>query len=146
MSQSFLEIDKRGSQLGLDLINSDGDSFFLYEMPLLSLWENTGSYVLVKRRNRDDKQAIAYHAGQVLGALVKSVDMVRLELHFGPVGQDIDYDSDRKVLERVVSRQVYVLPLEDLKAVVAAFRVNRRNRIQFDEMKTVGRPLALFEM
>ena len=145
MSQSSLKIDKRGLQLGLDLINSDGDNYFLYDLPLLSLWENPDSYVLVKHRNREDKQAIAYHAGQVLGALVKNVDMVRLELYLGPAGQDMDYDADRKALEKVVSRQVYVLPLADLKAIVTAFKVNRSNRVHFDEMTTVGRTLVLFE-
>jgi len=145
MNRSYLKIDKRGHQLGLDLVNPEGDTFFLYGMPLLALWENQDSYVLVKSRNRDAKEAIAYHAGQVLGALERSGDQVRLEMYFGPVGQDMEYEATSKTLKKVVTRHVYILPGAELEAVVAAFKVHRLNRPHFDEMATVGRTLALFD-
>lgn len=145
MSRSYLKIDRRGSQLGLDLVNPEGDNFFLYGMPLLALWENQDSYVLVKSRNRDAKEAIVYHPGQVLGALECTGDLARLEMYFGPVGQDMEYEATSKTLKKVVARQVYVLPVTELEAVVAAFKVHRCNRPHFDEMTTVGRTLALFE-
>jgi hypothetical protein len=145
MNRSYLRIDKRGSQLGLDLVNPEGDTFFLYGMPLMSLWENRNSYVLVKHRNRDESQAIAYHAGQVLGALELDGNRARLELYFGPGGQDLEYEATSKTIKKVVARQVYVLPVAELEAVVAAFKVHRHNRPHFDEMTTVGRTLALFE-
>lgn len=145
MSRSYLKIDKRGSQLGLDLVNPEGDTFFLYGMPLLALWENQNSYVLIKSRNRDAKEAIAYHAGQVLGALELDGNHARLEMYFGPVGQDMEYEATSKTLKKVVARQVYTLPVTELEAVVAAFIVHRRNRPHFDEMTTVGRTLALFD-
>ncbi len=145
MSRSYIKIDKRGKQLGLDLVNTDGDDYFLYSIPLLSLWENQDRYVLIKRRNRDVSQAIAYHAGQVLGALELDGDQVRIEVYFGPAGEDMEYETDSKKLKKVVFRQAHILPTDELEAVVAAFAVNRRNQPHYDELTTVGRTLALCE-
>lgn len=145
MERACFQIDKQGTQLGLHLINPEGDRFFLYDQQLLSMWENPDRYVLVKRRNRDERQAIGYHAGQILGAIDKQAGSVNILLFFGPVDRDLDYDVGSKALKMVVSRQVYCLQEEDLKAVVKGFEVSRRHRDKFDEMKISGRALALYE-
>lgn len=145
MNRSYMKIDTRGAQLGLDLVNPECDTFFLYAQPLLSMWQNRDSYILVKNRNRDGKQAIGYHPGQVLGAFEQCDDEISITLYFGPTDQDIEHDADSKRLKRVVARQVYSLPIDELEACVKAFDVVRRNRVPFDEMVTVGRSLALFE-
>lgn len=139
-----MKIETRGDQLGLHLVNPDGDGFFLYDKPLLSMWENRDRYILVKRRNREEKQAIGYHPGQVLGALDLQGEEVKVLLFFGPAGQDMAYDAGSRTLQKVVCQQVYCLPAQELEVCVNAFDVVRRNRTQFDEMLHVGRSMTLF--
>jgi len=145
MERSYLNLDRRDGQLGIQLVNSDGDTYFLYDKPLLSMWENSDRYVLVKHRNRDARGAIAYHAGQVLGALEPSGEDVQIHLYLGPVGHDLGYDVSNKKLKNVISQQVYTIPADELEAIVKAFVVVRRNGPYFNEMMAMGRTLALYE-
>lgn len=144
MNRGAFDIDKRGGQLGLSLVNPKGESFFLYDQPLLSMWENRDRYTRVKLRNRDEKQAIGYHAGEILGALDLRENLVRIHLFFGPTGQDIEQDESTKKLKNVVNRQLYELPEKELEACVKAFDAVRSNHARFQELMHHGTVLALF--
>lgn len=140
-----IQIDRKGSPLGVSLINDDGENFFLHEQSLLALWSNPSRFVQIKRRNRDPQEAIGYHAGQVLGTIDRVGDEVELRLFFGPVDHDLKYDSDTKSLIGAVGQENYRLPHGDLEAVARAFAVFSRHRSHFHELKVFGKSQALYD-
>lgn len=139
------QIDRKGSHLGVSLINGDGASFFLYDQSLLALWSNPSQFVQVKRRNRDPQEANGYHAGQIFGTIDRAGDEVDLRFFFGPNDHDLRYDPDSKSLIGFVRQESYRLPHGDLEAIARAFAVCSRHRSHFHELKVFGKSHVLYD-
>ncbi len=144
MDRSYTKIDARGTQYGLMLVNPAGETFFLYDVPLMAMWKQQGHYIVVKYRNSSDKQAIGYHAGEVLGTLDHHGSEVKISLFFGPVSQDMDCDPSNGQLKHVLFARSYCLSAEDLEICLKAFDLMRRTHHQFNELMHVGRGLTRF--
>jgi len=138
---SYLKIVERKEQLGLRLVNGDGE-FFLFGKALIAMWRNLGRYVLVKQHNADTKSAIAYHPGQVVGLIKGNDGEVVVSIYKGGIGKTIDLDA-QKNLTNVVQRESYNLSTPDIEKVVEAFEVNQRHSLGFEELVLVGVPMVL---
>jgi len=133
---AYLKIVERKGQLGVCLVNGESE-FFLFGRMLLSMWKNRGQYVLVKQHNASTKSAIGYHPGQVVGLIEESEEEVIVQICKGGVGRKVELDVNH-VLVNIVEREKYVFSAPDLKAVVAAFEVNQRHRLEFEELSLLG--------
>jgi hypothetical protein len=126
------------------LVNPAGETFFLYDVPLLAMWKQQDHYIVVKHRNSSDKKAIGYHAGEILGTLDHRGSEVKISLFFGPVSQDMECDSSNGQLKNVLFTRFYYLSAEDLEICLKTFDLMRRTRSQFNELMHVGRGLTRF--
>lgn len=138
---AFLKIVERKGQMGVRLVNNDGE-FFLFGKNLIALWRNRGRHVLVKQHNADTKSAIAYHPGQIVGLIDGDEEEVVVRIYKGGVGRVIGLDNENS-LTNVVQRESYPLATPDIEKVVAAFEVNQRHSLGFEELALVGSPMVL---
>ncbi len=138
---AFLKIVERKGQLGLRLVNDEGE-FFLFGKSLVAMWKNRGQHVLVKRHNADAKSAIGYHPGQVVGLINGDNRELVVRIYKGGVGKTIALDAEQ-ALTNVVQRESYILRATDVEKVVAAFEVNQRHSLGFEELVLVGAPMVL---
>lgn len=136
-----LKIRERKGQLGLHLINHEGE-FFLFGKALVAMWRNRGRHVLVKHHNADTKSAIAYHPGQVVGLIEEGTVEVTVRIYKGGVGKTIGLDAE-SIPTDVVQRMNFVLATPDIGSIIAAFEAHYKHSAEFEELVLTGAPRVL---
>lgn len=132
----------KGQQLGLMIVNHEGESLFIYDKPLLAMWKNRNELIEVKTRDRDPEKAIKYHPGDIWG-VIKEGDRTRDEgqfqgglkivLYLGEADRSMKIDSQTGLPCHYVDKQEYNFPQKALESLLAAIDYMDRTSANFKE-------------
>lgn len=132
----------KGKQLGLMLVNQEGESLFIYDNQILSMWENLEELIEVKTRDRNPEKAINYHPGDIWGVIKDGgrardddgnvQDSLKIVLYFGEAERSMKFDAQKCLPIHYVDIQTYLVPKSALEILIKAIKVMTQTKDSFD--------------
>ena len=145
-NRAYGRIIWRNDILGFQMVNSEGQQFFIYADPLISVYNNPDRYVRIKRKDSQPNKHAGYHSGEIYGRIKsfkrttkkttnkpKSLEIwyTRLTLYFGPAEKNLKLDEDNTELLDVIDEQKYVFPKQELEIYVKSMETMRTQNENF---------------
>jgi hypothetical protein len=111
-ARSYAQIRWHQDRFGLLMINTRRERFFLHADKLQELYDHDNCYHVLKLRDRRPSSAIGYYAGQVVGALVKTEESIRIKLYISNPHRDVTFKlvNGLEVPDAYDFAQVFVFP------------------------------------
>ena len=116
--RSYAQIRWQNDRLGLLVVNTSNERFFIHAEKLQELFNRQEEYTVVKQRDRKPSRAIGYYAGQVYGTLDQEGEEYQVTLYIGNPYEDIGFDMKACLPKGYLLVQKYTFP----KAELARFK------------------------
>lgn len=126
------------------IVNGNREKLFLFDEPLVTMWQCQDEFIVIKTRDRHPKRAINYHAGDIWGCIQRVgserdaedniVEIYEIALFFGETERSMQYDPETKLPNNCVSKQVYLFQKKTLQAMVTAIELMTDKRGRFESM------------
>jgi hypothetical protein len=124
----------RHKDLGLQMVNRDRESYFMYVEPFICMMERPDEYFIVKYRDSEPEKAIAHHGGAIWGDVEVVGETMTITLYFGALYKDIVYDFGSGDLLNVIGTQRYRFLSARLKSLVTEIQCVHDEQQAFEKL------------
>lgn len=138
-NRSSWNIDRTGRPLGVELVNTTGDYFFIHAEKLIALQQNPGKFVRVKNKDNQPLNAIYHHPGEIFGKLQQiDEEYGQISLLFGYAARPIKRDQATNLLIGVHFEQHHLLPMSEISSLSHVLSCMYVHRERFNELKLLS--------
>lgn len=151
IQRSYARIMWRNNEiLGLQMINTEGHQFFIYAAPLLTLVDNQGEYVRIKRRDNTPSKYSDHHPGEIYGIIkeIRDPDYVseesepvpkkhlyyQLTLYFGTAERKIRLVSFGNKLMEVVGTHRFIFPRLEFNKFIGTLKAMTSQSLIYQQL------------
>jgi hypothetical protein len=138
IQRSYGRILWRNTILGFQMVNPNGDQFYIYAEPLINVFSNAGRPVRIKRRDKIINENADHHPGEIYGATeeITSNEKIytKLILYFGAAERLIYFNADNTELQEVIDRQEFTFPKTEFTRFVKSIEAMHDQHTQFTLM------------
>lgn len=92
--RSYAQIIRRKQRLGLEMINLNMQSDFVFASLIIEMCKRPQEYCLIKQRDRRPDRAIGYHPGEVWGTYDESAKTSEIILYLWPLAQKSFFNAE----------------------------------------------------
>ena len=148
IERSYGKIGEQNKLLGFQMVNPDGEEFFIYADPLINVYRNISkqsksrNFVRIKKRDRDPKQSRGYHQGEIWA---KAIEMhnprrepkkyFKIKLYFGPAAKKMTLNETGTEFIGLVAKQTYNFPKDEFRCFVKAIEAMYTQHTSYTLMK-----------
>ncbi len=133
-NRSLGRIIWRNNRLGLLMVNSQRQSFFIFAEPLLSLFKHPEAYARVKHRDRKPEGATRYHGGDILASIDIGDEESVITVYLGPLDQRLTLDKKSGTPKGFFTTQGFRFPTEELEVFGSALEFMQDQNKEFDSL------------
>jgi len=149
LERSYGKIGEQNKMLGFNMVNPDGEEFFIYAESLINVYKNRSkqvkskNYVRIKKRDRDPKQNRGYHQGEIWAKATEMYNprkepknYFKIQLYFGPAGKKLKLNKEGSgFLGILVSKAVYIFPKDEFHCFVKSIEAMYMQHTSYTLMK-----------
>lgn len=148
IERSYGKIGEQNKMLGFNMVNPDGEEFFIYAEPLINVYRNRSKqmnskkFVRIKKRDRNPQKNRGYYQGEIWA---KATEMhnsrseiknyFQLDLFFGPAAKKLRLNDDGDGFIGVVEKQSYKFPKDEFHYFVKAIEAMYTQHTSYTLMK-----------
>lgn len=112
--RSYAQIRWQGDRLGLLMVNTSREKFFIHAEKLDLMLAHGDEYVIIKERDRKPGRAIGYYPGMIMGSYAIQDGSYHVTLYVGEPYRDIGYDKKTGELTHWITVMEFELPCEEM--------------------------------